>query len=490
MQILKIFFQNIEERQIVFKNTFWFLLNKFLSYILRGLSLIVAARILGPSNYGIFSSVFSFCNIFRFFSDFGLTTTITKNVSEFREKRTLIFLNSFILFLLISILSFLIAYFLFDLFLKPSLKSLFFVIFFGLILDLLREIASSFLIGLEKMEIPSILKILINLFSFLGVFFYLRKNPTPISLGYIYFWIFLLGAIVILFFVFKHFNKLNLKDEVKISLKIISYLFKDAWIFGLGNVLFFININLTILILSKIFDPKLVGIYSAALRFYEALTVIPISFTAAILPTMIRKKEKIGIFLEKILRIFHLIFWPLLFGSFLVGKDLIILLFGNDYQQSFYPFLILMLGFLFNSYISLFITALTAIGKRKEMLIFDFLSIFIVIILSLILIPKFSIYGASFVHLLSFFVLYIFSNLTLKKFIKFNSMPKFLNYLLASFLMAIFIYFLGIFNLGILNLGISWSVIFKIFFGIIFYFSFLYLIKDEIILDIKKLRNY
>jgi len=481
MKLKKILFENLNDSQIVFKNTVWSLLNKILSYLLRGLSIIVAARFLGPSNYGIFSSVFSFCNIFRFISDFGLTTTITKNTSEHREKRTLIFFNSFILFFFITLISFLISYFLFNFFFKPELKLLFIIIFFGLIFDLLREISSSFLTGLEKIEIPSILKIVTNLFLFLGVIFYLKNNPEPTTLGYIYFWIFLVGAIFGLFLVFKNINKTTLKDDTKINSEILSYLFKDAWIFGITNVLFFININFTILLLSKSFDPEVVGIYSASLRFYEALTVIPISFASAILPTIIRRKDKINIFLEKILKIYHLIFWPLLFGTIFLGKELIIFIFGNSYKDAFYPFLILIFGFLFNSYISLFITILTAIGKRKEMLILDILNILLILILSFILIPKFSINGAAFVHLLNFLILFIFSTITLKKFLKFKILPNFSKYLFTSILMALFIYFLDIFGM---------FLFLKIFLGIIFYFSFLYFIKDDLLNEIKNLRNY
>lgn len=471
-------FTNINEKQKLVKNTFWILIAKIGGAIFRGLSFILSARFLGPNLYGIFSSVYSYVSIFQSLGDFGLTTILTKKVSAETQKKEIYFLNVLFIFLLLSIFLFIIAFKLMPLFLKSEVEQkIFILIFLALFFDLLREIGNSFLRGLEKMEIQSLIHNLVNFLAFIFVGLILKQKPLVETLSQIYFWSFLAGALFIMIFVKLNASNFKLKF---LSLREIKSILTESWSLGLANVLFFLNFNLIIVILNLFSSNMIVGLYSSALKLYEALLFLPSSFSLAIFPLMAKNKDNLKKYLELSFHFFHFIFWPLIVGTIILGKEVLAFLFGQNYLSAYFYFVILMLGYLINSFLLSLINLLVVLQKRKELLIFDFLNFIFITILAFILIPWLKGYGAALVHFLNFVFLFIFAYLISKKYINFKLSFDWLKIFLSSLLMGIFILMIKTLNL---------HLIFIIILAFLFYLLLLFVFKEKIILDIKNLRN-
>ncbi|MBN1548084.1 MAG: flippase [Syntrophaceae bacterium] len=74
-------FENRGIRQALLKNTFWISLSEGFGKALRALLMIYIARFLGPTEYGVLNFAMSFVALFVSFLDFGLASIITRELA-------------------------------------------------------------------------------------------------------------------------------------------------------------------------------------------------------------------------------------------------------------------------------------------------------------------------------------------------------------------------------------------------------------------------
>ena len=75
-------FVNTSLKQTIVKNTFWVTISTMVVKLARAGLIIYVARILGASDYGVFTYAMSIVGIFMIFADLGLTTIITRELSR------------------------------------------------------------------------------------------------------------------------------------------------------------------------------------------------------------------------------------------------------------------------------------------------------------------------------------------------------------------------------------------------------------------------
>src|SRR4030042_5041459 len=110
--IKNILFSNLTTKQTIFKNTFWLGVGTAVNKLLALALIIYAARILGAVEYGKFTFSVAFVSLLMIFSDLGLATIITRELSREKEKKeefyslislkALLTFGSLILILLVS----------------------------------------------------------------------------------------------------------------------------------------------------------------------------------------------------------------------------------------------------------------------------------------------------------------------------------------------------------------------------------------------------
>ena len=80
---------NFSPKQIFLKNTFWLFLAQIISRILKFVLIVIAARILGPQEYGSFNYVLSIVGFFFIFADFGIAERAFPRICPaFRQLRS------------------------------------------------------------------------------------------------------------------------------------------------------------------------------------------------------------------------------------------------------------------------------------------------------------------------------------------------------------------------------------------------------------------
>lgn len=85
-EIKTLFFENIGVKQTILKNTFWLAVASGVSKFLKLILFIYVARILGATEYGKFTFALAFVTLFVVFSDFGLSSIVTRELSREKEK--------------------------------------------------------------------------------------------------------------------------------------------------------------------------------------------------------------------------------------------------------------------------------------------------------------------------------------------------------------------------------------------------------------------
>lgn len=171
--------------------------------------------------------------------------------------------------------------------------------------------------------------------------------------------------------------------------------------FALGAALFIHTIYFRVdtVLLSVLKSQADVGIYGFAYRFYETLLVIPVLFTASVLPVVARDFAIPGADLRQALQrsldFLVLAGLPLAVGGIVLAPELTRLLAGSEFADSVAPLRILLAGLVFSFVAALFGTLLIASNRQVAGLVLSLSVLVLNVILNLALIPIYSYYAAA-----------------------------------------------------------------------------------------------
>jgi O-antigen/teichoic acid export membrane protein len=473
-KILKYLFNNFSEEQRIVKNSFWIALARFGGSLLRAILIIYSFRILGPSLQGSFSLAMNFILIFSFIPDFGLTAVLIREIIKNQSQRREILANAFLAVFFLLFLSILIINLTKFIFIKDELaQTLIFILSLFLIFDTLREFLYSLFRAEEKMELQALSHLTTNFLLLLFGVLLLKIKPHPFSLSQAYlfasFFGFLLTFLLlrkeIIFNYFKFFKS-----------RLVFDLLNKSWPIGVANFLFLIITYLDSLIVGWFHPPKDVGLYTSVVKLIEFLYFFPAALAMAVFP-ILSKKDKDD-FQKTISFGFQLSFFislPILGGLLILSKEIIGFIFGEKYIPASLGLQLISFSLPFNFLLLILIDALIALDKRKELLIYDLIVVILNFLLNLLFVPQYSYFVSSLITSISSFVSLIFALFILKKYVPLSLKElKIFNYFLTTILMMFLVYLL------------PFHLIIKIILGALFYFTFLFLLKDPFLLKLTK----
>lgn len=455
------------------------IIGKFLGGLLRALLVIFSARLLGAEEYGSFSLAMNFVLIFSFLPELGLTSILTKELSQAEklEDKQKIF-NSILLFsLILSLVSYLLIIILGSFFLKDqTAKIILPILSLMLIFDIFREFSYAVYRSQLRGELHSFFHLLTNLLLFTGGLLSLIFFKSSISLAFAYLITIALGFILGNILILNYFKKFKFNLDYHSWLKY----FNASWPIAIANALYLLLLFTDSIILGWYFPSYLVGIYNSSIKVNEFLIIFPTGISLAFLPIFSKNlfnQNKLKEVLELGIRLIYLLIIPIIIGSFLLSEKLILFLFGNEYLSSVYAFKILIPSLIATSLFMLFSQLLIALNKRRELLIYEFLIYFLNLIGNLLLIPYFDFIGAAYMTSVSNFLSLLVGFLIVNKYLNFNIFSGIKNSLIASLIMSITIL-----------LSINLNFIINIILGLVSYLIVLIFLKDELV--IKTLKKF
>jgi O-antigen/teichoic acid export membrane protein len=467
---------NKNTKQTIAKNTIWLSAGQIVSRLIRAIIIIYAARILGSSNYGVFTYALSLAAFFTIFVDIGINQITTREASKNHDLKQHYLATTLVIKLILIILTALLI-----IFIAPSFasiekaKPLLLLVAILISFESLRDYGYAVVRSIEKMQIEAGVNILINSgIVVLGLTALLFKSNIELLILS-----FVIGTGIgttTLFWLIRH----QLKSTfVNFRISLIKPLARSSWPFAIMAAMAAVTTNADIIILGWFRTPTEIGWYAAAQKPVQLLYLLPNLIAVSIFPTLSRlahnDNESLRKILEKAIHFVFLICIPLMFGGMVLAPEIINFLYGADYVAAVIPFAILLITIVFNYPIVLISYAIFAYDKQKIMAIYSSLAAVMTLILNLLMIPNFGIIGAAVVSLSIQALRNTLVWLSLKRISNFtfwNCLPKIL---LASSIMLLIVWLLKLtgFNLFI-----------NISFSVLIYMGMLYLLQESMFLEV------
>lgn len=397
--LFKFLFENREHKQIILKNTFWLSAAQGISGVINFFLMIYIIRIFGPTEYGKFAFAFAFVSLFSTLFDFGLSTTVTREFARDKDKVKHI-LDLLILKLIIGLgvlfVIFLGAFFITqDKLLAKIILILGFYIFAVEIINFFY----AFFRSQQKMEIEAIFRIVQIAILSLMVLWIISARPSVLYLSYAY-----VGAASLVLLIIFGFSILkNNFTFLSLSLSFNKSIWKQfliiGWYLALAKGVGDIIMNTDSVMLGYCGQVTEIGWYNAASKI-NGFVLFPMAMiSSAIFPALIAILKESQ---ERFMKYWEfwmkgtIFFSVLLIFIVLARADTIIEI---AYSKDFLPSALVLKILVFmaaSAYIHNIYFHTLLIFDRQRMIFYAMLiSAALNVVLNLILIPRFSLYGAA-----------------------------------------------------------------------------------------------
>ena len=394
--------------------------SQVISKVIQLIIFVYLARILGKSDFGIFSFGLAFAFLFVILADFGLSTLMVREMSRDKKSASKYLSNAIVIKFILSIITLLFAYLVLNIMdYSTEVKIVAYIMLGFTLMQSLTELHYSIFRAFERMYYDAFIKIL-RMFILAGAIFYLIKNNYGLLEFSLAFLVTEFIVIIIAFFItYTRFIKISLEFDYNFSKKLL----KKSSIFCLSLVFSSLYMYIDVIMLSKMRSTAEVGIYSVATNIIIALIFIPLMYGNAIYPVLSRfyisSKKSLVLAYEKSFKYMFIIGLPIATGIYIFSDKIILLLYGKVYIESAIVLSILS-GYLFLKFLNP-VTGFTlmAINKQKSRLFSQGLSALLNIILNFILIPLYGFIGAAIATLITEIIFFITYTLFIYKY-KFN----------------------------------------------------------------------
>lgn len=427
-------------------NTIIQITSKFIATLLGLVAIGLITRYLGQNGFGEYTTVLTFLSFFAIIADLGFTLVTVQiisqpNADEERMLGNLFALRIISAFIIIGLAPIVVLFFPYSTEIKQAILITTLAFFF----ISLNQVLVGFFQKRLRMDKVSISEVASRIVLLVGILWAIKVHASLVGIllatiggNFVSFIILYLSARkfvpIKLHFDFHHWKEIIQKTwplAITITLNLI-YLKSDTLLLSI------IPRESKIGILSE------VGIYGAAYKVIDVLITLPFMFAGIILPILtarwtLKRKDEFKQILQKSTDLMIIIAIPLIVGSQLVAGQIMEFVAGDNFYASgpILKLLILAAAAIFIGNIPAH--AVIAIDKQKKIIPAYIFVAITSLIGYLVLIPKFSYWGAAWMTIYSEVVIAIASFYLVYKYTKFILNPLILIKSIAS---AALMYFL------------------------------------------------
>ena len=253
------------------------------------------------------------------------------------------------------------------------------------------------------------------------------------------------------------FSRKLVRPRFEIDFGLWKYLFKEALPIALAGVIFIIYFRIDVLMLSIMQGDAEVGLYSAAYKLSEPLSLIPIALLTSMFPIMSASfktsKERLIRIYRLCVRYLFIIMLPIAIGTTILADRIIFLVYGTEFAGSATALQILIWTLVFTSAGYVLTNLLISIGKQKLYTSSMVLCAIANVTLNFILIPALSYNGAAIATVATNAVLFMASFYFVSKHLQLPPVRKTLiKSVISGLLMGAFVYYIIDVNIFLLIL--------------------------------------
>lgn len=404
--VRSIFLDNVSIKQTVVKNTFWLGTAEVVSRLLRLVLLIYVAKILGATEYGRFTFALSFVSLFVVFHDFGLPLVVTREFAAEGETESELYCVLSLKIVLSGLVSLLILIGSFVVTVDPIVRRTILVLALFSVASGFLTVMYAFFQARQRMEYQAWAIILqASVLTPVGIIA-LWYFPSVLALSYSYLLSGLVTLVVVLFQF--HFRMLPLKLLWRTT--VVRKYLKMAWpmaLIGLSGIIYTYIDSVMLGYWGYITET---GWYNAAYSIIHVLLVPAGLLSTSIYPVVSRffreSNKQLQDALQVQTRIMITVAFPLVAGGITLARKIILYVYGADFSPSILAFQILVViaGFVFlgSPLQNLFLAG----NQQKVVLSINLFGAALNIVLNLILIPRFTLYGAATATLITYITMF------------------------------------------------------------------------------------
>ncbi|HJN85039.1 MAG TPA: flippase [Patescibacteria group bacterium] len=424
-------------------NTIVQLIGRVVGTVFGILTIAVLTRSLGADGYGQFTLAITFLAIAGALADFGFTLTTTQMISEKGANESKIVSNAFTLRMITGLTFFTLAVIVsifmpYDAIVKLTIIVGSFSYFF--------MTSSQMLIGVYQKHMamwrPALAEAVSRGLIFIIIIILAGVAPTvPNMMG-----AFVVGNLLLLIMNVGFAQKYA---PVKLAWdsKIIKAYISRSWPIAISIFFNLLYLKGDIIFLSFYRDTAEIGLYGAAYKVLDVVSVIPTMFMGLILPLLVREwsnrsAKKVHELLQHALDFFGLMAFPMLGGALILATPIMTLVAGAEFEGSGQYLQVLMIANTVVFFGVLFGHAIVGINKQKFILPAYIVTAIVTTVLYLITIPKFGALGAAWSTVAAEILIALMTTSTVMYFTKFR--PKLRNtfvYLISTALMTTLVWF-------------------------------------------------
>ena len=410
-------------------NTIYQIVGKLISMVITMTTVVIVTRTYGREGYGEFSLMQSWPALFFVIADFGINAIAARELTKDWSKANRYFGNILMIrflfsLLLVFIVSFVVGLFPYSADLKSGIR-------LGLFLILTQSLYSTTNIFFQvklKYDYATIAYTVGYIFIFLSVLVlsYLKISVTWVNFSYV------LGGMITFILSLFFAKKLGVSPDFTFDKELWKSLFKSSLPIGIMFLFSQMSFKEDALMLSFLKLPtsyglnntESVAVYALPYKVFEVLLVIPTFFMNSMYPILVNHMSEGK---ERLKDTFSKVIYFLLVSGLVVGALGVIfsplainLLGGSEFSQSI-DVLRILSGGIFIFYITSALSWLIVTLGYQKFLPWIYLSSFTFnMIANFIFIPKYSFYGASWITVISEFIVLVLLILFARKSWKLN----------------------------------------------------------------------
>ncbi|MEA3371405.1 MAG: flippase [Campylobacterota bacterium] len=401
-----------------FKNTSWMMGEKIIKIIVLLIINVILARYLGPKEFGFLSYVISLVSLFAIATHMGLSGLVVKELVSFKDNKDIILGTVFVIKWIGALIGFsillLIAFFTEELW---SFNFWVLIIISCMIFFKPFEVIDFWFNATVQAKYTAISNTIAILLGLIIKILFIASGMGLLWIAFTYFIEAFFIAILFIYFYYKK-DRMSIFSWSFSSVK-AKELLSRGWMIMLGSVFAIIYLKVDQVMLKWLVGDESVGIYAVAASLSEAWYFVPTVIVASLFPKLIELKESNSmLYTKRLQQLFDFLLTLALIIAIIVtiiSNDVIDILYGEEYKEAA---IILSI----HIWASLFIFMRAAFSKwiiMEDVLMFSLITqgfgALTNIILNLVLIPYYDIYGAAIATFLSYAIASYFSLFAYKK---------------------------------------------------------------------------
>ena len=326
----------MSESHRIVKNTIFLSIANTLPRITQMIVIFIAARLIGDVGLGKYYTIASVVALTNLFSDLGISTSFTKEVSIKKDQASKYFVNLFVVKLFLGCVTYLslivITYFLnysIDIMNAAYIYGIYmaFWAFSGLFLSLFQ--------AFEEMKYSALLWGVSGILNLVISVFLLYNGANFMSPV----WGLTVGSVVSFII-----GALIVRGQIKFSLSYLDWNFlkqnlKLAFPFAINSIFSSIYFRINSIILSKLVTEQVMGWFGSAFKMLDNLLILPQFFLGAVYPVMCRlyreSQERFRSILNQSLRVIAIGSFPISIGLFMLSQKTILFLYRDSFLCPF-----------------------------------------------------------------------------------------------------------------------------------------------------------